>query len=174
MATLSSCTERCEGDMDDSMERSAGRRAAIWLTSAVVVPALLGLIFMADPPMWTKWLSEGFVTKGDCSPYRVYAQNRWTPLGTAIRAKPAVESEKIGEFSGNQSIMVDGWMHGAVAHPTNPEPWNSDIWFHLTDNKGWVSFGGVRGVPTEPDPTLHSPDGGQPALLLTNCEGEIK
>lgn len=160
--------------MAASSEGSRGRRAVGWIVTAIVVPVLIGLFFMADPPMWTKWFAQGFVTDGDCAPYRVYSQNRWAPLGTAIRAEPAAESEQIGKFAGNDSIMVDGWLHGAVAHPTNPEPWNSDVWFHLTDDKGWVSFAGVRGVPTEPDPTLHSPDGGQPAPLLAPCEGQLR
>ncbi|WP_416902064.1 hypothetical protein [Micromonospora echinospora] len=160
--------------MADSSGDSDGRKAVKWIATVVVVPTLLGLALLGERPLWVKWFDKGFVTKGDCPPYRVYSQNRWPPLGTAIRVEPAAESAQIGKFAGNDSIMVDGWLHGAVAHPTNPEPWNSDVWFHLTDSKGWVSFAGVRGVPTEPDLTLHSDDGGQPAPLLAPCEGEMR
>jgi hypothetical protein len=109
---------------------------------------------------------------GGCDTFRVYAQNRWTPYGTAVRVKPDVQSAKLDpSFAPNEIIAVDGWVRGAPTYPTNPAPWNRNIYFHLATREGWVSYPGVRGGPSEPDPTLHSPDGGIPAPLLPECKG---
>lgn len=107
---------------------------------------------------------------GGCDKFSVYAQNRWEPLGTAIRKEPDVLSEKIGGFAPNEVIAVNGWYDsGEPTYPTNSEPWNSSDWFRLANQEGWVSFAGVRGEPTSPDPTGQA-DGGYPAVQLPDCE----
>ncbi len=111
---------------------------------------------------------------GGCAPFQVFAQNRWAPVGTAIRVAPNVQSEQAGSFPGNMSISVDGWVHGRPAYPTNTAPWNSDVWFHLTDGAGWVSFPGVRATPVGYDPTGLSANGGTPAPSSPSCEGAIQ
>lgn len=108
---------------------------------------------------------------GGCARFQIFAQNRWAPYGTAVRTEPDVNSKKIAGFPGNYSISVNGWVHSSVAYKTNTAPWNSDIWFHLADGSGWVSFAGVRGVPTPQDPTGLSPDGGAPAPATAQCQG---
>lgn len=109
--------------------------------------------------------------KGGCEKYGVFAQNRWTPIGAAVRKQPDVLAAKLEPgFAGNEVVAVDGWIHGKPAYPKNSYPWNSDIWFHLANRKGWVTFAAVRGEPTEPDPTLRA-DGGQPAPTPPECEG---
>ncbi|MHB1865356.1 MAG: hypothetical protein ACYCPS_04340 [Candidatus Saccharimonadales bacterium] len=109
--------------------------------------------------------------RGGCSPYAVYAQNRWSPLGTAIRSVPNALDPQIGSYSGNEIIGVDGWFHfGQDVYPTNTPPWNSNIWFKLAHRAGYVDFAGVRGAPTEPDPTGRL-NGGEPPRTPTNCEG---
>lgn len=110
---------------------------------------------------------------GGCDAFGVYAQNRWAPVGAAVREEPDVLSAKLSpSFAPNEVIAVDGWVStGEPVYPTNPEPWNSDIWYHLANRDGWVSFAGVRAAPTEPDQTLRSPDGGQPAPTTPECEG---
>lgn len=108
---------------------------------------------------------------GGCSKYGVYAQNRWAPLGTAIRVQPNVLSPQIGSFEGDTVIAVNGWIHtDKEVYPTNTPPWNSNIWFHLANQNGWVSFAGVRGAPTAPDPTGLA-NGGEPAPTPQDCEG---
>jgi len=148
-----------------------------WAVTVIVIPVMLtvfgGLLFMDESPIWWKKLfSRGF--EGGCEPYMVYAQNRWNPYGAAVRLNPDPESPKIGGYSPNEIIVVDGWLHAKVAYPTNQGPWNSDIWFHLANDPGWVSFAGVRGVPTSPDPTGFAEDGGQPARTPTICEGRLR
>lgn len=109
---------------------------------------------------------------GGCGPYQVFAQDRWSPLGTTVRAQPNVLSASVATFPGNMSLSVNGWVHGRAAYPTNVPPFNSDIWFHLSDGVGWVSFGGVRALPTHPDPTGVA-DGGPPAPAPTRCGGAV-
>ena len=113
---------------------------------------------------------------GGCAKFVVYAQNRYDPLGAATREDPSIVSKKIGGFAGNEAVPVDGWIHSEKpTYPTNSAPWNNDAWFHLANEAGWVSFPGVRGEPTSPDPTHgHSLDGGQPAPLDANCQGTYK
>lgn len=53
--------------------------------------------------------------------------------------------------------------------PREHPAWNSDVWFHLADNSGWVTFAAVRADPTVPDPSGFSPDGGRPALTDESC-----
>jgi len=111
---------------------------------------------------------------GGCAPFQVFAQNRWQPYGARQLAGPNLQSRVIGPIAPNKTIYVNGWVHGAVAYPLNSPPWNSDIYFHLADNSGWVTFAGIRAVPTDQDPTGHSPDGGVPAATLGACQGAIQ
>jgi hypothetical protein len=109
---------------------------------------------------------------GGCTTFRVYAQNRFDPVGAAIRAAPTPTAPLLRTVAPNYSLFIDGFVHGDVAWPLNPAPWNSDIWFHLTDG-GWVSYPGVRAVPTTYDPTGHG-DGGIPVPTLDECLGALQ
>jgi len=155
----------------------ASRQPPGWVVTVVLIPVIIsvtaGLLFMSDSPLWwKKCFGNGFV--GGCSPYVLYAQNRWNPYGASVRAEPRVAAAKISSFGPNEVVVVDGWIHSRVASPTNREPFNNDIWFHLANQPGWVSFAGIRGVPTTQDPTGLDPDGGQPAPAPTICEGRIR
>jgi hypothetical protein len=108
---------------------------------------------------------------GGCAPFQVYAQNRWAPYGSVIRTAPMVNAKRVASYVGNYSISVNGWLHASVAYVTNEPPFNNDVWFHLTDGSGWVSFAGVRAVPTSQDPTGLNRDGGKPAPLSPKCQG---
>lgn len=118
---------------------------------------------------------EQFVT--GCDPFTVYSQNRFEPYGTAVRTELSVKAPKSEEiaFAPNEVITVDGWTRtGEVAYPTNPEPIRTDIWFHLKNADGYVSFAGVRGAPTANDETGgFSPDLGTLAELPPECEYQI-
>lgn len=167
LTTMSSIIET------DSMAFRRPGSFTTMITIPVVMVVIGGLLFMSDSPLWWKKIfTTGFV--GGCARYTVYAQNRWDPVGAAVRSEPRVEAPKIGGYAPNEIIVVDGWLHAEVAYPTNRPPWNSNIWFHLANQQGYVSYAGVRGTPTAKDPTGQATDGGQPAATPANCEGKIR
>lgn len=140
----------------------------ILLLTGVPWPAkLLGFHRNSAPP----GAVVGF--SGGCATYQIFAQNRWDPVGTAVRAQPNVLSAQEGSFPANMSIAVNGWVHGAPAYPTNAAPWNSDIWFHLADGAGWVSYPGVRAYPVSFDPTGQA-EGGPAAPTPSQCQGAMQ
>jgi hypothetical protein len=107
---------------------------------------------------------------GGCEPFRVYAQNRWAPVGASERSEPDVLAIKTGGYAGNEVVAVDGWFDTDVpVYPSNSEPWDSDIWFRTTTG-GWVAFAAVRSKPSVLDPTGLSSDGGIPVVLDPACE----
>lgn len=109
-----------------------------------------------------------------CKTFGIYAQNRWTPIGTSVREEPNVLSMKIEPgFAGNEVIAVDGWVHAKAPYPDNSSPWDSDVWFHLANREGWIGFAAVRGAATEPDPTLRA-EGGKLAPTPPECEATYK
>lgn len=122
----------------------------------------------AQPPSAVVGMSGG------CAPFEAIAQNRYPPYGTAIRTQPNALSTKLGSYNGNTAINVNGWVYGTAEYPTNSPPWNSNIWFHLTDGAGWVSYAGVRAYPMTPDPDGLNPDGGPPVATSKSCEGAIQ
>ena len=142
---------------------------------------ILTIVAASSAPWWWKYVVHDSKAQasavagmsGGCAPFQVFAQNRWAPAGTAIRDDPNVLSAQNGSFPGNMSISVNGWVHGRAAYPTNTSPWISDIWFHRTDGAGWVSFPGVRAVPTSLDPTGLA-NGGVPAPTPPKCEGAVQ
>jgi hypothetical protein len=81
---------------------------------------------------------------------------------------------KVGSYASNAVISVNGWVYGTADYPTNPPPWNSNIWFHLTDGAGWVAYPAVRAYPMTPDPDGLNPDGGPPVATSKSCQGEIQ
>lgn len=129
---------------------------------AVVLFASAGCASSHEPAPVKADPSKSKLAAG-CKIFRVYAQNRFEPSGTAVRTKPTVLAPMSGSFSPNAVIPVDGWEHtGTVAYPTNSKPIRNDIWYHVAhigeskaraDNPddAWVSFAGVRGVPTSQD-----------------------
>lgn len=111
---------------------------------------------------------------GGCDRYSVYAQNRYVPLGTAIRAEPRGEGTQVGSSAGNKLLPVDGWVRTAAPYPHNGPPFDSNIWFHLADDSGWVSFAGVRGEPTTPAADPFDDIGGTPAPAPKECNGTFR
>jgi hypothetical protein len=83
-----------------------------------------------------------------------------------------VLSPEEGFFAANQTVLVDGYVHGRPAYPTNSPPYNSDVWFHLADGSGWVSFASVRAIPTSFDATGQNNDPQDAAPTPAACEGE--
>lgn len=111
---------------------------------------------------------------GGCDTFSVYAQNRYDPPGAAVRVEPLRTGLQMGGYLPNQLIPVDGWVRTRAAYPSNPPPFDSDVWFHLADDKGWVSFAGVRADPTDRAPTNFDDDGGRAAPTPPECGGTIR
>lgn len=111
---------------------------------------------------------------GGCQPFSVYAQNRWNPAGATLRAGPTRNGRPIGNFDPNELVLINGWVRGDIAYPTNPTPFDSDVWFHVADDRGWVSYAAVRADPTTFDPTGLDPAGGRPVPLDPQCSGAIR
>ena len=95
---------------------------------------------MSSAPLWWTWALENVVPtalggtadvtslRGGCPDgWQVIAQNRYTPVGAAVRKEPDVDSEKIGSVSPNVPFLVDGWVHASVAYPNNSPPFDSDV-----------------------------------------------
>ena len=111
---------------------------------------------------------------GECEPFSVYAQNRYDPIGTSIRATPRREGRKVGSFAPNELVPVDGWVRSQSAYPHNTPPFDNDVWFHLADDRGWVAFAGVRADPTTPVADPGDTDGGRPAPIPAECSGTFR
>jgi hypothetical protein len=145
----------------------------------VDISIVVGVIFASTSPWWWKYTPRGFVNfataitpigfSGGYAPFELYAQNRWIPHGTAIRTAPSPTSREVGSYSPNHLVDVNGWVYGVVTYPKNTPPFNSNVWYHLADNNGWVSFAGVRSQPAINDPTLRA-NGGPPAPVSSLCE----
>ncbi len=100
---------------------------------------------------WNKLTSDDpddFV--GGCAAFTVYAQNQFDPVGTKVWAEPRPTADNSHGFAPNELVKVDGWVRTQTPYPSNSSPWDSDAWFHLSNGAGWVSFAGVRSVPTDP------------------------
>jgi hypothetical protein len=144
-----------------------GRRRAV----LVVVTLLIVALGVVDVTQLERHAPPGVSELvGGCTPYRLFAQNRWQPFGAALRAEPMVESKQLGNFDPNQSIPVDGWVRTRAAYPSNSAPWNSDVWFHVYWGSGWVSFAGTRADPSTPSGT----DDGRPSPAPMECSGSVR
>ena len=111
---------------------------------------------------------------GGCEPFLVYGQNRYAPVNARILVAPYRESHQIGSLVANKIAYVDGWVRTESGNPSAGEPWNSNVWFHLVDDQGWVSFGGVRALPTSLDETGFDTYGGEPVPVLAECEAALR
>jgi hypothetical protein len=87
---------------------------------------------------------------------------------------PLPSSPKINAYSGNSLVTVDGWVRTQPPYPHNPAPFDTDHWFHLADDSGWVAFAGVRADSTPFDRTGLDPNGGRPAPLDPDCSGVVR
>ncbi len=149
------------------------------LVIGAVITLVIGIALATGFPWWFKYFESnssnsaivGFT--GGCTSFTVYSENRWSPVGTEIRAAPNVLSSGEGSFAPNSKIQVNGWVVSRPAYPTNVAPFNSGVWYHLSNGQGWVSFPGVRAAPTTFDPTGQA-DGGPPAPTPPQCKGAIQ
>lgn len=144
------------------------------LAAAVVMLLAIGCLACT----WTQLRDEaprGIASLvGGCDPFTVHAQNRFNPVGTSVRAAPLPTARKVGSYGPNELIALDGWVRTQPAYPTNRSPFDSDVWFHLADDSGWVSFAAVRADPTSLDTSGLSEDGGRPVPLAEECSGTYR
>ena len=151
----------------------APRRHWFWI-SVSLVAGLTAPVLAALALPNTSGTKNIVGLSGGCASYFIYGQNRWAPYGAAIRAAPNRKGEQLGAVAGNKLVYVDGWVHTESAQPSNYPPWNSNIWFHLADDSGWISYPGTRAVPTPQDPTGQDANGGTPAPTPAACQGATR
>ena len=108
---------------------------------------------------------------GHCQPFNVYAQNQFEPYGALIWERPSPTARNYRGFAANQLVTVDGWVRTRSPYLSNAPPWDSDVWYHLANGGGWVSFAGVRAVPTTPGPRGNFDPGSSPAPVDNRCAG---
>jgi cytoskeletal protein RodZ len=150
-----------------------------YLIIGAVITLVIGIVLATGFPWWFKYFESGSRNSaivgftGGCASFTVYSQNRWSPVGTEMRAAPNVLSSGEGSFAPNSKIQVNGWVISRPAYPTNVAPFNSGVWYHLTNGDGWVSFPGVRAAPTTFDSTGQA-SGGPPAPTQLLCKGAIQ
>lgn len=171
--------ERTSPGRSGSSKDRPGRDKRRDVIVGAVITLLIGVVLATGFPWWFKYLESGNSNPaivgftGGCASFTVYSEDRWSPVGTTIRAAPNVLSTPEGSYAPNSKIAVNGWVISRPAYPTNVAPFNSGVWYHLTDGDGWVSFPGVRAARTTFDPTGQAP-GGPPAPTPPQCKGAIE
>jgi hypothetical protein len=148
----------------------------------IVVSIVIGVLLMGSAPFWWHPMLKAVgqepeipSIEGGCGDgYTLFAQNKWAPAGASIRAGPDVGAKKLGSLGGNEPLVVDGWVTGSVPYPNNPAPYDSNIWFHMKNGAGYVSFGGVRAQPTVFDPTSRDTAGQIPAPTPLACRAVVR
>lgn len=145
------------------------------MSAAVVAGLIATAIWTASTGLFGLLRSDEKTSSlvGGCAPFTLFAQNQFDPFGAKIRLEPRPDSETEGSFAPNETIIVDGWVRGRSPYPTNTPPWNSGVWFHLSNNEGWVAFAAVRAVPTDPSQGNFA-EGSDPAPLDQECAGSIR
>lgn len=161
----------------DERRASGGDRAFTVVTSLVI-----GVLLMGSAPFWWhpflraigKEPEIASISGGCGDGFTIFAQNKWAPLGAAIRARPDVGAVKVGSLAPNEPLVVDGWVTSSVPYPNNPSPYDSNVWFHMKNGAGFVSFGGVRTQPTVPDAASSRNTADQiPAPTPESCRAHV-
>lgn len=146
-----------------------GRLFAIGLSLLVAV-----LSASTSPWWWDRVFGEDDDFVGGCETFHLFAQNEFDPLGTKISEAPMPSAESFRGFSPNERVAVDGWVRTRSPYPSNSPPWDSDVWFHLANNAGWVTFAGVRANPTDPSTSGNFGEGTSPAPTDSDCAGTFR
>jgi hypothetical protein len=161
--------------------RDGARRLPAGLAGILTVAVALVTLIVASVPVWAQFrgVTEElgrFVAgvnqfSGGCDSFSLIVQNQWQPYGSVVRVAPNTLARGVSNLAGNQTVKVDGWVHGQAAYPTNPMPWNSDAWFHLADGTGWVPYAGLRTAPTAEESGQPRADGTAAPPLSPKCLG---
>jgi hypothetical protein len=142
------------------------------LTAAVVCGIVSAAIWAGLVFLWPSSDAESLV--GGCQPFNLYAQNEFEPYGTLIWAEPSPHADRAQGFAANELISVDGPVRTRSPYTTNSAPWDSNIWFHLTNDSGGVSFAGVRATQTVHDPEAGFGPGTSPSPTDSDCAGTFR
>lgn len=60
------------------------------------------------------------------------------PLGAKILQAPRRDAQQVGTIGPNKIVYADGWLRTESGIPLDGPPWNSDVWFHLDHDAGWL------------------------------------
>lgn len=147
-----------------------------WSWQAIVLAVAGSLIAAGIVFGITKLFTSGSDSSlvGGCAPFNLYAQNQFEPYGTLLWASPSPTAANSPGFSPNQIVTVNGWVRTRTPYTSNQPPWDSDAWYHLADNSGWVTYAGVRSTPTTPNPSGGSGKGTAAAPLDSTCSGTYR
>lgn len=142
---------------------------------AIALAIVVAVLSASTSPWWWDRLtgSEHDSLVGGCEAFNLYAQNQFDPLGTKIWDAPSPTADSHRGFSPNELIAVDGWVRTRSPYPPNSPPWDSDVWFHLANDAGWVTFAGVRADPTDPSAGNFA-EGSSPAPTDPACAGTYR
>ena len=146
--------------------------AAVSIIVGIAIAVIVGAAALLIQEEATTTTEREATTTDECDRFAVYAQGRWTPYGAAVREEPFISSSRVRGIPPNVAISVDAWVETEAAYPDNSEPWDSAVWFRLSDGTGWVSFPGVRSRTSGPEGTDGPAGGGQPVILEENCQVE--
>ena len=134
----------------------------------------VAVLSASTAPWWWRVVFDGRDgLVGGCEPFNLHAQNQFDPLGTKIWEAPSPTADSFHGFAPNELITVDGWVRTRAPYPSNQPPWDSDVWFHLANGAGWVTFAGVRADPTDPSAGNFG-DGSSPAPVDPDCAGSYR
>lgn len=140
-----------------------------------VIASLIAAGLVAGFAWWSASDDSSSDLVGGCPAFNVFAQNQFDPIGTARWQRPSPTSAKSHGFAPNEVVTVDGWVKAQSPYESvNTPPWNADVWFHLADNSGWVTFAGVRAATTVPGPSGNFESGSDPVPLDQSCQGSVR
>ena len=118
---------------------------------------------------------QGSGSVGGCPAFNVYAQNQFQPFGTLRWTAPEPTAERSPGFSRERLAQFTGWVKAQSPYAGgNTPPWDADVWFHLADGSGWVTFVGARAAATVPDPESGFGPGSDPVPLDPTCQGTYR
>jgi hypothetical protein len=141
---------------------------------AIVLALVVAVLSASTAPWWwNRLFGEDDDLVGGCEPFNLYAQNQYDPLGTKIWEAPSPTADSHHGFAPNELITVDGWVRTRSPYPSNTPPWDRDVWFHLANDAGWVTFAGVRSDPTDPSAGNFG-KGSSPAPTDPDCAGSYR
>lgn len=171
---VATVTSRPSGMRPKSRRWASAKESSPWRLPAIAASVFASLVaaFLIAVPGFFKEPTRTIV--GGCERFNIYAQNQFDPRGTLIWETPSPSANNHRGFAANQLIAVDGWVRTRTPYPSNQTPWDSDVWFHLANGAGWVSFAGVRAVPTEPAPNGNFAPGTSPPPTDSRCSGTLR
>lgn len=146
-----------------------------WLAGISLGLLVIGVVLQARHDDEDGVGADGERFVGGCPAFNIYSQNQFAPFGTLRWSAPEPTAERAPAFSENELITVDGYVKAQSPYAgANTPPWDADVWFHLADDSGWVTFAGVRAAATVPDPEGGFGPGSDAVALDPGCQGSYR